>query len=70
MEQIRTGKRIKAFRKLKRYTQVELAMLLGISLSELGAIERGTRTASSELIEKLAETLNIERDELLGIQEE
>jgi transcriptional regulator with XRE-family HTH domain len=66
MENGRVGKRIKAFRKLKGYTQVELAKKLGISLNVLGAVERGTKKVPEELINQIAETLNIEKRELLG----
>ncbi|WP_026908561.1 helix-turn-helix domain-containing protein [Paucisalibacillus globulus] len=66
MENGRIGKRIKAFRKLKGYTQVELAKKLGISLNVLGAVERGTKKIPEELINQIAETLNIDKLELLG----
>ena len=66
MENGRIGKRIKAFRKLKGYTQVELAKKLGISLNVLGAAERGTKKIPEELINQIAETLNIDKLELLG----
>ena len=69
MEKSRIGRRIKAFRKLKGYTQVELAKKLGISLNVLGAVERGTKKVSEELINQIAETLTIDRKELLGNQE-
>ncbi|WP_042147429.1 helix-turn-helix domain-containing protein [Paucisalibacillus sp. EB02] len=67
MENGRIGRRIRAFRKLKGYTQVELANKLGVSLNVLGAVERGTKQVSEELIDQIAETLNIDKKEILGI---
>lgn len=40
------GRRIRAFRKLKGYTQEGFAKALGISVSILGEIERGNRLPS------------------------
>ncbi len=59
------SKRIKAFRKLKGFTQIELADKMGVSVSLLGTIERGTREADLVLIEKISKVLGIEIDELL-----
>ncbi|MBC5638433.1 helix-turn-helix transcriptional regulator [Ornithinibacillus sp. BX22] len=70
MEKGRIGRRIKAFRKLKGYTQVRLAKELNISLNTLGKIERGTREVSEKLIQQIAETLNIDIEELTGRKEE
>jgi transcriptional regulator with XRE-family HTH domain len=58
--------RIRAFRKLKGYTQQELADQMGVSVAVLGAIERGTRRADSKILEKIAETLGIGMEELLN----
>ncbi|MEN2466846.1 helix-turn-helix transcriptional regulator [Ornithinibacillus sp. FSL M8-0202] len=70
MEKGRIGRRIKAFRKLKGYTQVRLAKELNISLNTLGTMERGTREVSDKLIQQIAETLNIDIEELTGRKEE
>lgn len=64
METSSMAKRIRAFRKLKGHTQHELAERLGISVSILGAIERGTRKPEGKLLKKIAEALYIEVDEL------
>lgn len=64
MDSKRIGRRIKAFRKLKGYTQVNFAKELKISLSHLGAIERGTREASDETLEHIADILQIDKDEI------
>jgi transcriptional regulator with XRE-family HTH domain len=58
--------RIRAFRKLKGYTQQELAEQMGVSVAVLGAIERGTRRADSKILEKIADTLGIGMEELLN----
>jgi transcriptional regulator with XRE-family HTH domain len=64
MEKNNIAQRIRAFRKLKGYTQNELADQLGVSIAILGAIERGTRKPDSRIIQKIAAVLGIEPDEL------
>jgi transcriptional regulator with XRE-family HTH domain len=64
MEAEKWGRRIRAFRKLKGYTQERLAKELGISVSILGEVERGNRLPSEQLIEQIAERLNISVKEL------
>lgn len=66
MEDGRYGRRIRAFRKLKRVQQAELAKQLGIPTALLGKFERGTRTPSQEILEKIAQQLNIDINELIG----
>lgn len=56
--------RIRAFRKLKGYTQAELAERMGISISILGSIERGTRKADDKIIQRISDTLGIDPQEL------
>ncbi|MEG0986921.1 MAG: helix-turn-helix transcriptional regulator, partial [Clostridia bacterium] len=46
-------------------TQDKLAELVGISLSFLGHIERGTRKASLETVVSLANAMNVSTDVLL-----
>lgn len=60
------GRRIRAYRKLKGYTQQGLAEALGISVAVIGAIERGTRTPKKQLLEDVARTLQVDVDELLA----
>ncbi|MGG1514605.1 helix-turn-helix transcriptional regulator [Paenibacillus oryzisoli] len=67
MEKSSIAQRIRAFRKLKGYTQSELADLLGVSIAILGAIERGTRKPDTHMIQKISQVLNIEPEELLAI---
>jgi len=61
--------RIRAFRKLKGYTQNELADALGVSVAVLGSIERGTRRADNKILTKIAETLGVDTAEIIGEQE-
>ncbi|WP_078593226.1 helix-turn-helix domain-containing protein [Evansella clarkii] len=68
MEELLWGRRIRAFRKLKGYTQEEFAKLLGISVSVLGEIERGNRKPSDELLEQVTDTLGVTLEELTSIR--
>lgn len=67
MEAKRVGRRIKSYRKLKRYTQQQFADQLQISVGLLSAVERGTKEAPDELLHKIAATLQIDKQELLDI---
>ncbi|MBP2002733.1 transcriptional regulator with XRE-family HTH domain [Paenibacillus shirakamiensis] len=58
------AQRIRAFRKLKGYTQQQLAEHSGISLAVLGAIERGNRRPEEGVMTKIADCLGISMDEL------
>lgn len=64
METDRWGRRIRAFRKLKGYTQEGLAKDIGVSVSILGEIERGSRTPANEMLEKISDVLGISINEL------
>jgi transcriptional regulator with XRE-family HTH domain len=64
METDKWGRRIRAFRKLKGYTQEGLANELGISVSVLGEIERGNRLPTEEFLMQVAECLQISMEEL------
>lgn len=66
MEKSTVAQRIRAFRKLKGYTQNELADMLGVSIAVLGAIERGTRKPDNKIIHNISQVLNIEPDELMA----
>lgn len=59
------NKRIRAFRKLKGLTQQELADQIDISVSVLGAVERGTRKPDLLLLEKISQVLKVDIDELI-----
>ena len=66
MEEGRYSRRIRAFRKLKRIQQVELAKRIGISVTILGRIERGEKIPTSEQLQKIADELHIDVEELIG----
>lgn len=67
METEQWGRRIRAFRKLKGFTQARLANELGISLSHLGEIERENRAPSEDLLSKICATLNVTVGEMKKI---
>ena len=64
MEAEKWGRRIRAYRKLKGFTQESFAKELGISVSIVGEIERGNRMPDESLIVKIAYFLNVSIDEL------
>lgn len=59
------GIRIRQVRKVKGWSQDELAKKCGISMSFLGHIERGTRIMSLETFVSICEALDTGADELL-----
>lgn len=67
MGDTRLGNRIRSFRKLKGYTQQSLADKMGVSLSFVGSLERGTRTPTEPVLRKIASTLQIDYEELCAI---
>ncbi|GLB61584.1 helix-turn-helix domain-containing protein [Cytobacillus sp. NCCP-133] len=69
MEAEKWGRRIRAFRKLKGFTQEGFAKELGVSVSILGEIERGNRMPAPALIEKIALALKVTQEELAPRQE-
>ncbi|WP_416829613.1 helix-turn-helix domain-containing protein [Ectobacillus polymachus] len=64
MEAEKWGRRIRAFRKLKGYTQESFAKQLGLSVSVLGEIERGNRIPSQDFLGHVANTLDVSIEEL------
>ncbi|MBA9029298.1 MULTISPECIES: helix-turn-helix domain-containing protein [Bacillaceae] len=69
MEAEKWGRRIRAFRKLKGFTQEGFAKEIGISVSLLGEIERGNRLASDKLLLEVSEALGITVEELQPIED-
>lgn len=69
MEAEKWGRRIRAFRKLKGYTQEGFAKELGVSVSILGEVERGNRMPSKDFLKQVASLLNIHIDELIPPEE-
>jgi transcriptional regulator with XRE-family HTH domain len=59
------AQRIRAFRKLKGFTQQELAQRLDVSVAVLGSLERGTRKPDPKLLASIADTLGIDYNELI-----
>lgn len=59
------GRRVRAFRKLKRYTQQELATSVHVSVSIIGAIERGKKTPTVHLLSEVAKFLEVDIQELM-----
>jgi transcriptional regulator with XRE-family HTH domain len=66
MEAGQIGRRVRAFRKLKRVQQTELAKLVGLSTTVLGRIERGEKLPQEEMLAKIAQALHIQIEELTG----
>lgn len=65
MDTKRIGRRIKAFRKLKGYTQLDLAEKMNIPIGVLGSVERGTKDLSKDLLKQISITLMISKDEIM-----
>jgi transcriptional regulator with XRE-family HTH domain len=63
------GRRIRAFRKLKGFTQEKFAREIGVSVSVLGEVERGNRMPDEELLTIIIKALGISRDELAPKEE-
>ncbi|KEO83084.1 helix-turn-helix domain-containing protein [Tumebacillus flagellatus] len=60
------GKRLRAYRKLKNLTQQELADRLHVSIAIVGAIERGTRVPTPDLLRQIHDVLGVTEQELRG----
>lgn len=67
MGDARLGNRIRAFRKLKGYTQQTMAEEMGVSLAFVGSLERGTKEPTEAVLRKIASTLQVEFEELCAI---
>jgi transcriptional regulator with XRE-family HTH domain len=64
MEAEKWGRRIRAFRKLKGYTQEGFAKEIGVSVTLLGEVERGNRKPTNHFLLEVAEMLDVSLDEL------
>jgi len=60
------AQRVRAFRKLKGYTQQELANELGVSVAVLGSLERATRKSDPKLLNLIAQKLGVSYEELMS----
>lgn len=56
---VKFGKRFKHLRVIHNYTQAELALELGIEISQISRIERGLINTSVFMIYQVANVLNI-----------
>ena len=66
MDYIGLGRRIRKLRQQQHWTQEELADHVGISISFLGHIERGSRKASMETLVSIANAFSVSVDYLLA----
>src|SRR5260221_14267699 len=66
MESLATvfGRRVRALREGRGWTQEQLAKTAGLGPKHVGVIERGEKTSSFEAVEKLAKALDVEYYEL------
>ncbi|WP_110926107.1 helix-turn-helix domain-containing protein [Bacillus massiliglaciei] len=64
MEAEKWGRRIRAFRKLKGFTQEEFAREIGVPISLLGEVERGNKMPSEQLLHDVADRLHVSLREL------
>ena len=64
MEAEKWGRRIRAYRKLKGFTQESFSKELGVSVSILGEIERGNRLPAVDCLRELRIHLKISIDDL------
>lgn len=62
---IALGKRIRALRQSKGWTQVEMAVHLGISRNHLSDLERGKREIGLLMLQVIAKGLDTTMDRLL-----
>lgn len=69
MEAEKWGRRIRAYRKLKGYTQESFSKKLGVSVSILGEIERGNRMPSDDFLRITTQILNVSIKELTPPEE-
>ncbi|HET7656900.1 MAG TPA: helix-turn-helix transcriptional regulator [Bacillales bacterium] len=69
MEAEQWGRKIRAFRKLKGYTQESLAREMSVSVSVIGEIERGNRYPTKPLLTEIAKTLKVTVDDLTPEEE-
>jgi len=66
MEKSSISRRVRAFRKLKGMTQIELSERTAISIAVIGSIERGTRKPDEQVLSKIAGVLGVSLEELQG----
>lgn len=62
------GQKLRSLRKQKNLTQKQLADMIGVQNSIISFYELGDRIPSPEIIIKLAATLQVSSDYLLGLE--
>lgn len=65
LDYIAVGKRIKAKRKQKHYSQQQLADIAGLSSKYISEIEHGKKEGRFDVYVRIAEALNISLDEFI-----
>jgi transcriptional regulator with XRE-family HTH domain len=65
---VQAGSRLAAVRKTRGVTQIDLAARLGITQSMLSKYERGDLRLHGAMLTRIAESLSVSTDELLGIK--
>ena len=60
------GRKLRAYRKLKHWTQTELAKEVGVSVAIIGSLERGTRIPTQDMLRRLKYALSVSEQELFG----
>jgi transcriptional regulator with XRE-family HTH domain len=60
------GRRLRAYRKLKHWTQAELAETIGVSIAIIGGLERGTRMPTPAVMGNIIRVLHVTEEELFG----
>ncbi|WP_035453479.1 helix-turn-helix domain-containing protein [Alicyclobacillus herbarius] len=58
------SRRLRAYRKLKCLTQIELAHRAGVSVTVVGQLERGTRAPTSDILRRICRALSVDVHEL------
>lgn len=64
------GRRIRSLRKIRGYTQEELAEIIGINPKYLSSIERGEENPTLDLFIRLADGLKVELHEIFQFEHE
>lgn len=59
------GGRVKYYRLLRGFYQVELADIVGVSTGYIGSIEQGIRSPSLKLFKKIAKALKVSPKDLI-----
>lgn len=67
VERMEWGRNIRAYRKLKGYTQHDFAKEIRVSVSLLGEVERGIRNPDDELVERICDCLQITKSDLMRL---